>query len=82
MVHHRRNEKETNPNLHINFITALRCVDAEDQESARQLLRALAAQVRPVMKSHGFEVNSFEEVNDNLQSFKSGETDWDVWGEV
>ncbi|PPR00787.1 hypothetical protein CVT24_000752 [Panaeolus cyanescens] len=62
MVHHRINEKETNPNPHINFITALKHVDTDEQESARQLLRALAAQVRPIMKAHGFEVNSFEEL--------------------
>jgi hypothetical protein len=61
MVHHRLNENETNPNPHINFISALKS-DPGDQEDARQLLRALAAQVRPVMKAHGFSVNSFEEV--------------------
>lgn len=61
MVHHRLNENETNPNPHINFITALESGPA-DQEDARQLLRALAAQVRPVMKAHGFAVNSLEEV--------------------
>lgn len=42
MVHSRLNETETNPNNHINFITAL---PAEDNDDARQLLRALAAQV-------------------------------------
>ncbi|KAG6820942.1 hypothetical protein H0H93_009178 [Arthromyces matolae] len=36
--------------------------ELSEQESARQLLRSLAAQVRPIMKSHGFAVNSFEEV--------------------
>lgn len=61
MVHVRLNERETNPNPHVNFITALPADDA-DQEDARQLLRALAAQVKPVMKLHGFSVNSFEEV--------------------
>ena len=61
MVHLRLNEKETNPNPHINFITALP-LPGEDRERARQLLRALAAQVNPVMKAHGFTVNSFEEV--------------------
>lgn len=61
MVHHRLNENETNPNPHINFISALKS-DPGDHEDARQLLRALAAQVRPVMKAHGFSVNSFEEV--------------------
>lgn len=62
MVHVRLNERETNPNPHINFITALPMPDAAEQEGARQLLRALAAQVRPVMRAHGFVVNSFEEV--------------------
>lgn len=63
MVHNRLNENETNPNPNINFITALPTPhDPEQQEHARQLLRALAAQVRPVMKAHGFVVNSFEEV--------------------
>jgi hypothetical protein len=61
MVHLRLNKTETNPNPHINFITALPG-GLEEQEEARQLLRALAAQVRPVMKAHGFVVNSFEEV--------------------
>ena len=59
MVHLRLNEKETNPNPYINFITAL---PGSGDERARQLLRALAAQLKPVMKSHGFTVNSFEEV--------------------
>ena len=62
MVHVRLNERETNPNPHINFITALPMPDAAEQEEARQLLRALAAQVRPIMKAHGFVVNSLEEV--------------------
>jgi len=61
MVHLRLNEKETNPNPFINFITALRG-SGEGGERARQLLRALAAQVKPVMQAHGFTVNSFEEV--------------------
>jgi len=61
MVHFRLNEKETNPNPYINFITALP-QSGDERERARQLLRALAAQVKPVMKSHGFTVNSFEEV--------------------
>ena len=59
MVHVRLNERETNPNLHINFISVL---DAEE-EDARHLIRALAAQVKPVMKAHGFTVNSLEEVS-------------------
>ena len=36
--------------------------DPRDREKARQLLRALAAQVKPIMKDHGFVVNSLEEV--------------------
>ncbi|KAF5327560.1 hypothetical protein D9619_004824 [Psilocybe cf. subviscida] len=66
MVHLRLNETETNPNPHINFITALPDDLLGEQEEARQLLRALAAQVRPVMKVHGFVVNSFEEVRSLL----------------
>lgn len=62
MVHVRLNEKELNPNPHINFIAPLRIGDAAAEEDARQLLRALAAQVKPVMRAHGFVVNSFEEV--------------------
>ena len=62
MVHHRINTTEPNPNPHVNFITALPMPQPEDQERARQLLRALAAQVKPVMKTHGFVVNSLEEV--------------------
>ena len=62
MVHLRLNETETNPNPHVNFISALAMVDPREQERARQLLRALAAQVRPIMKFHGFAVNSLEEV--------------------
>jgi len=62
MVHLRLNEHEANPNPHVNFINALSMTDPHDQERARQLLRALAAQVRPIMKAHGFVVNSLEEV--------------------
>lgn len=62
MVHLRLNETEPNPNPHVNFITALPMPNSQDQEEARQLLRALAAQVRPVMKAHGLVVNSLEEV--------------------
>lgn len=58
MVHLRLKEHESNPNPNVNFITAL----TDDNDDARQLLRALAAQVRPVMKAHGFVVNSLEEV--------------------
>jgi hypothetical protein len=62
MVHLRLNENETNPNPHVNFITALPMADLRDQDRACQLLRALAAQVKPIMKDHGFVVNSLEEV--------------------
>jgi len=62
MVHLRLNENEPNPNPHVNFISALPMADTCEHELARQLLRALAAQVRPVMKAHGFVVNSLEEV--------------------
>ncbi|KAF5382042.1 hypothetical protein D9615_004326 [Tricholomella constricta] len=78
MVHHRLNEKESNPNPHVNFITALPSLDETEQESARQLLRALAAQVRPIMKSHGFSVNSLEEYEHNNvfagRNWNAGET--------
>ncbi|KAJ3760429.1 WLM domain-containing protein [Lentinula raphanica] len=75
MVHSRFNEKETNPNPHINFITPL---PADDSEDARQLLRALAAQVRPIMKAHAFTVNSLEEYEHNVvfagRNWNNGET--------
>ena len=60
MVHVRLNEREINPNPHVNFISAL---GADREEEARQLIRALAAQVKPVMKTHGFTINSLEEVS-------------------
>jgi DNA-dependent metalloprotease WSS1 len=74
MVHLRLNERESNPNPHINFITALPNHYPDSEEDAKQLLRALAAQVRPVMKAHGFTVNSFEEVsrlNDRILCYES-----------
>jgi DNA-dependent metalloprotease WSS1 len=61
MVHLRFNETESTPNPHINFITALQSL-TELQQEALHVLRALAAQVKPVMKRHGFEINSLEEV--------------------
>ncbi|TDL25486.1 WLM-domain-containing protein [Rickenella mellea] len=64
----RYNEREANPNKHITFITALPMPGTPEpfsEQDARQLLRALAAQVRPVMKDHGFAVNSFEEYEYN-----------------
>ncbi|KIP08196.1 hypothetical protein PHLGIDRAFT_23623 [Phlebiopsis gigantea 11061_1 CR5-6] len=78
MVHVRLNERETNPNPHINFITPLQAGDLAAQDDARQLLRALAAQVRPLMKAHGFAVNSLEEYEYNRvfsgRNWNSGET--------
>lgn len=62
MVHVRLNERETNPNPFVNFMAPLPMGDSTAEEDARQLLRALAAQVKPVMKAHGLTVNSFEEV--------------------
>jgi hypothetical protein len=62
MVHLRINEREPNPNPYVNFITVLPMADATVEDSAHQLLRALAAQVKPVMKAHSFVVNSLEEV--------------------
>jgi hypothetical protein len=66
MVHVRINERETNPNPHINFVSVLPMVDATLEDNARQLIRALAAQVKPIMKTHGFTVNSLEEVRIQL----------------
>ncbi|KAH8117708.1 WLM-domain-containing protein [Phellopilus nigrolimitatus] len=81
MVHNRFNEREAHPNKHINFITALPMPSVPtpySEEDARQLLRALAAQVRPIMKSHGFSVNSFEEYEYNHvfagRNWNNGET--------
>ena len=78
MVHLRLNETEANPNPHINFITALPASTSAETESARQLLRALAAQVKPIMKAHGFVVNSFEEYENNKvfwgRNWNAGET--------
>jgi len=65
MVHTRLNERTVNPNSHINFISALPppgSYGAPEDVEAQELLRTLAAQLKPVMKSHGFTVNSFEEV--------------------
>ncbi|KAI0833515.1 WLM domain-containing protein [Trametes gibbosa] len=65
MPHVRLNDSEPNPNPHISFITPLPVQDAAAEEEARQLLRALAAQVRPIMKAEGFAVNSLEEYEYN-----------------
>ncbi|TFK47837.1 WLM-domain-containing protein [Heliocybe sulcata] len=78
MVHHRINEREPNPNPHVNFIAVLPMPEPGAQEGARQLLRALAAQVRPIMKAHGFVVNSLEEYEYNRvfagRNWEAGET--------
>ncbi|KAL4252307.1 DNA-dependent metalloprotease WSS1-like protein [Abortiporus biennis] len=78
MVHVRLNEKESNPNPFVNFITALPVGNADMEERSRQLLRAMAAQVKPIMKSHGFVVNSFEEYEYNKvfagRNWNNGET--------
>ncbi|KAG1844051.1 WLM-domain-containing protein [Suillus subalutaceus] len=78
MVHVRINEREANPNPHVNFISVLPMVDATLEDDARQLMRALAAQVRPVMKAHGFTVNSLEEYEYNRvfagRNWNNGET--------
>lgn len=64
MVHLRLNEKESRPNEYINFINQLPSADGCEPSSAdaKELLRALAAQVKPLMKDHDFTVNSLEEV--------------------
>ncbi|EJD49034.1 WLM-domain-containing protein [Auricularia subglabra TFB-10046 SS5] len=75
MVHVRLNEREANPNQFINFISPL---PAGNEDDARELLRALAAQVKPVMKDHGYTVNSFEEYEHNPvflgRNWNAGET--------
>lgn len=54
MVHLRLNAREANPNPHVNWIAALPQPSQDSSTAARELLRALAAQVRPVMKKHGY----------------------------
>ncbi|KAG8864774.1 hypothetical protein FRB96_003360 [Tulasnella sp. 330] len=63
MVHLRLNEKESRPNEYVNFITQIPRADGYEPsgEDAKELLCALAAQVKPLMKDHGFTVNSLEE---------------------
>lgn len=67
MSHLRLNAKTTSPNPYFNFITALpsflNAPGLPSQQNAKELLDALAAQVRPICKKHGFNVNSFEEVS-------------------
>ncbi|PVG04246.1 WLM-domain-containing protein [Serendipita vermifera] len=78
MVFQRYNTTEANPNPHINFVTALNNTSSESTAQALQILRALAAQVRPVMKKHGLEINSFEEYEYNAvflgRNWEAGET--------
>jgi len=78
MVHLRINEREPNPNPHVNFISVLPMGDGTVEEAARQLLRSLAAQVKPIMKAHGFAVNSLEEYEYNRvfagRNWNHGET--------
>ena len=61
----RLNEKIQRPNEYVNWITVLPCpgnAECPSDDEAKQLLDALAAQVKPVMKTHGFTINSLEEV--------------------
>ncbi|KAF8896398.1 WLM domain-containing protein [Infundibulicybe gibba] len=78
MVHQRINERESNPNPHINFITALQDYGPSSKEDAHQYLCALAAQVKPIMKAHGFAVNTLVEYQYNEvfagRNWNSGET--------
>lgn len=76
MVHLRLNDPDTSRNPHINYITAL--PQYADHEAARQRLLQLAAQVQPVMKAHGFQINSLEEYEWNREfagrNWNNGET--------
>lgn len=78
MVHIRINEQKANPNPYVNFISTLPVGDATAEDQARQVLEALAAQVKPIMKKHGFTVNSLEEYEFNHvfsgRNWNSGET--------
>ncbi|KAG8740785.1 hypothetical protein FRC10_003894 [Ceratobasidium sp. 414] len=66
MPHLRFNTKSSSPNPYFNFTSALpsflKAPGLPTQQNAMELLGALAAQVRPICKKHGFTVNSFEEV--------------------
>ncbi len=76
MVHLRLNDPDTSRNKQINYITAL--PRYADSEQARHRLLQLAAQVQPVMKSHGFQINSLEEFEWNREfagrNWNNGET--------
>ncbi|CAE6465206.1 unnamed protein product [Rhizoctonia solani] len=79
---HRFNTKTPSPNPYFNFITSLPSyIDAPNlpsQDDAQELLQALVAQVRPLCKKHGFNVNSFEEYEYNTvflgRNWNAGET--------
>ncbi|MBW0468724.1 hypothetical protein O181_008439 [Austropuccinia psidii MF-1] len=78
---HRFNGSEyDHPNPSINFIrvlgdnpqdksfkTAQNDGKSHDTEAARLIMRAIAAQVRPIMKSHGMGLNSFNEYRWNSE---------------
>ncbi|TKY89727.1 hypothetical protein EX895_001512 [Sporisorium graminicola] len=76
MVHLRLNDPDTSRNQHINYITAL--PQYANHEQARHRLQQLAAQVQPVMKKHGFQINSLEEFEWNREfagrNWNNGET--------
>ncbi|KAG8730523.1 hypothetical protein FRC12_020219 [Ceratobasidium sp. 428] len=82
MPHLRLNAKTDSPNPYFNFISALpsflRVHDFPSEQNAKELLNALAAQVRPICKKHGFTVNSFEEYEHNQvflgRNWNAGET--------
>ncbi|KAI6029124.1 WLM-domain-containing protein [Pisolithus microcarpus] len=57
MVHIRINEQKANPNPYVNFISTLPVGDATAEDQACQVLEALAAQLKPIMKKHRFTVN-------------------------
>lgn len=76
MVHLRLNDPDTSRNKNINYVTAL--PQYADCEQARHRLLQLAAQVHPVMKAHGFQINSLEEFEWNREfagrNWNNGET--------
>ncbi|TCD61116.1 hypothetical protein EIP91_009012 [Steccherinum ochraceum] len=69
--------REHNPNRNISSISTLSVHDAATAEDSRQLLLALAAQVKPVMDSHGMTVRNFDELAFNTvfagRSWNKGE---------
>lgn len=76
MVHLRLNDPDTSRNKHINYITAL--PQHADCDHAHHRLLQLAAQVQPLMKKHGFQINSLEEFQWNREfagrNWNNGET--------